>query len=310
MAIELVVNGYFRSGTTFIWDFLKSTLDESNYLSLYEPLSPEMAIMIRKEKQDYKNRLHNKFVFKDYLKLDEQDLLNILRNNPNANLFGIDSDSSLENYLDIFHTLNEKIFLQPNRMHFHLDLVFENYTKKVIHVIRHPLDVYLSITQGAYKLVDSKYKRLVHEILKPFFLVKSFEIEKQYQWINLKIGYPYTYKDSINLRVVNKFNTFEKFVVVWVVSNYYALKSIEKNCGLLVVYEDLLVNPNENTHKIASYLELELKDIPNVRKDNYFKFDHKLINKINKVVHKYSLDDEFKYILKQVNNISSIKWEI
>ena len=39
MPIDIVVNGYFRSGTTFIWDYIKNELEKNiKNLSIKEPI--------------------------------------------------------------------------------------------------------------------------------------------------------------------------------------------------------------------------------------------------------------------------------
>jgi hypothetical protein len=297
MPIDIVVNGYFRSGTTFIWDYLKNELERYDYLSFYEPLNPDLAILLRKEiKENKKNKLHNKFVFKDYMKLPEEILLKILRDNPNANNIGIISSELLKLYLDYFHNLEKKVFLQPNRLHFHLDIIFENYTNKVIHIIRHPLDVWLSIEKSAYSLVENKIKLALHKLAKPFKLKDAFEIDKQYQWIVNRLGYPYNLKDSLYLKFFNKFNAFEKFVVVWVISNYYAIKTVEQYGGLVIPYEYILDNPKEFKEKVSEFIGIHLEEIPNVKKGNYFKFDKKSEKKLRKVFRNYKIQDESEYI--------------
>lgn len=309
MAIKLVVNGYFRSGTTFVWDFMKEALREEGYLSLYEPLNPDMAILINKERDNRINVLHDRFVYKEYLEIDERTLARLLRNNPNANGFGIENDAALIAYLDIFHGMERKLFLQPNRLHFHLDLLFERYGANVVHVIRHPLDVYLSIAKGAYVLVESRFKRALHALARPFLLVRSFEIEKQYRWINYKAGYPAGYRDSIRLRLLNRFDAFEKFVVVWTVSNYCALKSIQAHGGMLLVYEQLLGDPERALQRLNGYTGTEVREIPAVRRDNFYKFDAKMLEKFHQTVAKYSLGREFDFILDAVQK-EGFAWKL
>jgi hypothetical protein len=311
MPIDIVVNGYFRSGTTFIWDFLKKELEGQNYISLYEPLHSNLSNLILQEKKNKKkNKLHNKILFEDYLKLNEETLYKLIKNNPNANNFGINSDIELKYYLDIIHNISIPIFLQPNRLHFHLDIIFENYTRNVIHTIRHPLDVWLSIVNAYGKDSSSETlpKKTLRFLLKPFRLKYSFEIEKNFKWIYYKIGYPLNLGESLSTRILNFFNAFEKFVVVWTVSNYYAIKSIKKNNGLLLVYESIICKPDMFINQIGNFLSIDIKGYPNIKKQNYFKFKDSDINKLRNTIDKYKLSEEFTYILNEVDK--SFKWKI
>ena len=297
MPIDVVVNGYFRSGTTFIWNYLKTELEKKGYLSFYEPLSPDLPLLLRKEiKENKKNYLHDMFVFKDYFSLGEGYLLKIIRDNPNANEIGILSTCLLKRYLDYFHELEQKVFLQPNRLHFHLDLVFENYTNKVVHIVRHPLDVWLSIRKSSYALVESKVKKFIHEFLKPIKLKDAFEIDKQYNWIISKLGYPYNFRDSLSIRILNKFNAFHKFVVVWTISNYYAIKMVKKFGGLVIPYEFILNSPEEFKELLSCFLGVTLQDLPRVRKGNCFKFDGNLVRRFYHILSRYKIEDEFMFI--------------
>jgi len=311
MPIKIVVNGYFRSGTTFVWDYLRVHLEERVYLCLYEPLHPDLANLIIQYKKGRKfNKLHNKLLFEDYLKLEEKTLNKLLRNNPNANPLGINSDIELINYLDLLHSIPQNIFLKPNRLNFHLELIFENYTNKVIHIIRHPLDVWNSIMNayGKDSIPESNLKKMLRMLMKKWRLVNSFEIEKNYNWIIRKIGYPYNFRDSLSTRVLNKYNAFEKFVVVWTISNYYAIKSIKDYKGLLLVYESIIANPIKFKNDINIFIDLNIKDTPDIKRGNYFKFKDKDLESLRKAIEKYKLYDEFTYVVSEVNKI--FEWKI
>lgn len=299
MPIEIVVNGYFRSGTTFIWNFLNETFEREGILSFYEPLNPYLALYIRKEDQGQKNRLHGDFLYRSYSNIENELLLKILRNNPNVSHHGIYNDRVLIDYLDIFNNMPQKIFLQPNRLNFHLDLLFGRYTKKIAHVIRHPLDVWLSVKKAIYSSSEDQVIRIIHRILPLFMFKNSFEIVKQYHWIYNHLGYPYNLRDSLYQSTSNYFNTFEKFVVVWTISNYFALKAINNNGGYLLAYEYLIDYPHVVKKELSQFLGMDLVTFPRVKKQNYRKFDKADKIRFLNTLTKYKLVDEFNYITEQ-----------
>ena len=111
------------------------------------------------------------------------------------------------------------------------------------------------------------------------------------------------------LRILNKFNAFEKFVVVWTVSNYFALKSIEEYQGMLLVYEQLLSDPENTIQKLNDYMGFEIENIPDIYSDNFYKFDPNLLAKLHRTISKYSLETEFEYIVETVKK-QNIYWKL
>jgi hypothetical protein len=304
-----MVNSYFRSGSTFIWSFIKDSLSKGDYISLYEPLNPHLAVFLRKEKAEPSiNKLHKKVLFKDYLNLDDETILKIIRNNPNSNPHGIHNDFALLNFLNIIHDLPYKVFIQTNRLHFHLDLVFQNYTNKVIHLIRNPLDVWLSIRKAATVFHGSKVKQHFQRLFLPINLINAFEIDKQYHWIINQAGYPFDFSGTMSTRVFNHFNAFEKFVVVWTISNYHAMKFCDSEGMELLIYEDILEYPDQALEKMRFVLDIELWNKFSVIKGNRYKINQSLKDKFLVAINKYKLNPEFEYIIH--HNMIKDMWKM
>jgi len=304
MPINVVVNGFFRSGTTFIWSYLKESLEK--HISLYEPLNPDLALLLNREKQGITNSLHDKYVFKDYLDLKEDLLNQILRNHPNTGGRGLGSDLEIFNYLDLINSIEGNVFIQPNRLHFYLDAINDRYTNNIVHIIRNPLDVYSSINKAAYALVENELKQFLHQILKPLMLSRSFELKQSFDWIISKYGYPANYKDTISSRLFSRFNTFEIFVLVWTISNFFALKScVEKNL-LFVPYEFIVQNPLGFKEKIADYLEHPEMKMPEVKFKNRIK---KYEGRFKNCIKKLQIEKEYKYIIELIHNKYGITYE-
>jgi len=85
MSIKIVINGYYRSGTSFIGEELRKV---SGYNLYYEPLHPQLS-QILKDQSDSNStvtsRLHELDLWRDYSRLEEKDRLRILVNHPGRN---------------------------------------------------------------------------------------------------------------------------------------------------------------------------------------------------------------------------------
>lgn len=296
MGIKIIVNGYFRSGTTFIWKSLKNQLP--NYLCFYEPLHPNLAMHIQEfKKKQKKDNLHNELLWEDYLNIPEEDLNAILINNPNLTKFGITGEQAINEYLQIFNKLKKPVLLQPNRMHFFLRNAPAD--TKVVHIIRHPIDVLRSM-EKAYLKSEYISLRILKRLGNIYFFQKlnAFDIDKEYKWINQHIGYPP--KEDFLFRKIRELDYFGKFVVVWTISNYYAIKSLNSNNGYLLIYEKLISDKEEFT-RLCKFLDLEIRKIPFIHEPSSLKFTKFSIKRFKAKIIEYNLEKEFEYIDNELN---------
>ena len=127
-----------------------------------------------------------------------------------------------------------------------------------------------------------------------------FGIKNEFNWILKRVGKPETYYQNPLIRLKFKMSLFEKFVVVWTVSNYQALKSVDQCNGFILVYEDFLKNPEKVTGRLSNYLGVKIKNNQCVNKTKLQSF--KNIKHFKKVAKKFGLEKELNYILKTVQN--------
>ncbi len=309
MGIKIVVNGYFRSGTSFIWNFLKKSLP-NDFICFYEPLQLEIATAIQREKTNKtKDKLINQFLWQEYINLGEYQLHKLLRNHPSATNDGILNEKALEGYFDEINKLYSNILLQPNRLHFFLDFFKKRYNSKIIHVVRHPLDVYLSIINVDKTIYENskrknKIKYYLGRVIKKVPSIRTrlgeFEVEKDYLWIRRHVGLPYIQQDSWKMKYLNYQSYFEKMIIVWIFANYYAIKTINEENGYLLVYEELIKEPSKVAKDLEKYLEIKIEQIPKVKSGNSFKFKNKELKKLKKVIAKYKLEEYFEYINEEI----------
>lgn len=309
MAIKLVVNGYFRSGTTFVWGYLRDSLP--NYICFYEPLHYGLGTWIQREKRKkIKDPLIKELLWQEYINLGDEELVKFLRNHPSATKDGIYNESALVTYFNNLNKIPKPVLLQPNRLHFFLDTFKREYGAKIIHVIRHPLDVYnsiLNVDKTMYLNGNKKgklkyYSKKVLKTLYPNIRLHlgDFEVEKDYRWIRTHIGLPYQHEDNWSIKYFHRQSYFEKYVIVWTITNYYALKTIKNEQGYLLVYEELVKYPQKVTKDLEAYLDLKIKNKPSVMKNNAFKFEKSQLKGLAQVIEKYGLQEEFNYIIATV----------
>ena len=196
MAIEVVVNGFYRSGTTMIWNLLKRSNPEKNIF--YEPLNPYLSYYIRSEAYyDVPNPLHNMYLFQEYSQIGNGFIDQIVDKHPALNHPLPNNKKELYEYLQLFHVLDNSI-LQVNRLHFHLNDIHKKYNAKIIHVIRNPFDVYHSIVIDFYKHhYKSKWKfKYIYQYKfrkKHYLHLNHFDIKPMYDFIQKKYGYSIDY---------------------------------------------------------------------------------------------------------------------
>jgi len=266
MPIKLIFNGFYRSGSTIMWWIIKKS--NPQMLHLYEPLHPDLFNLLKEYYPGKINPMHNLPIFDDYFKLPK----NILKHMESAHkdftiLF---TASDVFTYLDIIHKIDIPIVLQPNRMHFILNEITVRYDCKWIHIIRNPVDTYISILT-----LFKKYSNFWDKI-KAFLLGKS------------NIG-SYFYIDAMYNAFSKKFSVFVKpndyigkFLIVWTFSNYSAymqFKNYDK--GLIVYYEDIVESPQKEFKKIEEFAEIHMKKEFSqfFQKKYLWNFDKRLKNK-------------------------------
>jgi len=278
-------------------DYLMSQLP--GHVCFDECLHPNLAYFIRNEQ-----RVNEKSILQEYLNFGVDFLNKVLLNHPNFTQNGIYNERAFVDFFDVFNELPNSVLIKENRAHFFLNVFFERYQAKVIHLIRHPLDVFFSIKE-IYFFDPSLLKRSIRWLIKPLIIGDFFEVFKDYHWIKNHTGCPY---DNWKIKYLRKNKFIDEFLVVWTISNYYALKSIEKNRGLLIVYEELLNKPKKIQKQLSDYLKIEFLEAPEVKKDNCFKFRKSMIEKVSRIVSLYKIDKEFDYVIQKIKEGSGIDY--
>ncbi len=247
MAIRWIINGYFRSGTTFLWDrFHRAT--KGGVLCLYEPLHPDLHVFLENDGQDKSGRrLHHLDLWSDYLRIPPGKRQQLLKCHPNRSGNCNWSWRELADYLEILHSLDKDVLIQANRLHYHLINVIELTGARVVHLVRNPVDVFHSI-RNAYFTNAGQFRGFARRLAYPFRGNHAFETV---HWMNRAINvFP-----QISTALKNRpKGLLPCFVPAWIGANHSAIQSVYSQRGMVCVYEELLLNPVKFAEDLQRHL--------------------------------------------------------
>jgi hypothetical protein len=297
MAIKILINGYYRSGTTMLFHQVNNALP-ANSVGFYEPCYPLLGLVVRNEDSSKIQNLHGSTLWKSYQDLPEQIFEDVLRNHPNPDKKGIQNDQALIEYLNIYQNMSSDSFLQTNRYHLFLSVIKNEFEPITIHVIRHPLNVFASIKK-AYSGNATGIKALVKKIKLLFDAGDFFGNKSEFAYLLQRTGKPSSIYQNWNLKYIFKPTFFERIIVNWTISNYAALKSIEKNGNKLVVYEELVSKPSKVFAELSETLGFVVS-APDKVKNTKEEISKEASIKLQHTLRKFNLESEFEYIKSQV----------
>ena len=139
MPIKMVLNGFYRSGTTALWDAVRRRFTETAVL--YEPLNSHLRKILHKPKRlKQVNTLHNLPVWMEYLRLEPGVRERFRKKHPGV-LTADTAFSEISSALDVLHECGQDVFIQSNRLQFFLERMADRYGSEIIIMIRNPVDV-------------------------------------------------------------------------------------------------------------------------------------------------------------------------
>jgi len=296
MAIKFLINGYFRSGTTFLFNQVKEQLPD--HRCFYEPCYPKLGLVVENHKRakHKTDKLHNASLWNEYAELSDSDFHTLLRNHPNTDNKGISSDSSLFNYLDSYNNLDTPSVLQTNRYHHYLGAIQSRYSIPIVHIIRNPIDIYFSLVKS-YTKRSTGIKNIVRKLIFPIASKNYFGQESELKHNIEKLGLPSVFYDNWKFRYFNKVTFQEKVYINWVLANYAVI--VAKEDILIAFYENLLTQTELESNRISSHIQADIyiqNAIPTDSKKskNETKF-------FLSVIEKYKLDHCLEVIQVEMN---------
>jgi len=302
--LVFILNGYFRSGTTLLYKIIKES--NKDKLVFYEPLHNDLFRLLKKHKIGVVDKVHKINLWDEYLIQGKDFIEKLKRYHPNINqIFPFDAEKVVK-YLNVFHELKQDVILQPNRLHFVIEKVVKHYALPFVHMIRNPLDVYLSII-NTYRKKRHKIVVFFADLLRKVNLLplqKAFALDQ-----GLDLIYKFYSKPSVwgdfSFRVRHFNDIFGIFLSNWTLSNYFAIKQLEKCNGFLLKYEDFVNNPVEYFESLErfSHIRFDKKLASTVSNKFTRKYDSRLLNKLKSKVEEYRIEDEWQYVIEKAGYV-------
>jgi len=302
MPLTFILNGYFRSGTTVMYKLIKDSNPDK--IVFYEPLHDKLFSFLGNHKIGQIDKAHNMCLWDEYFLQGEEFIDTLRERHPcTGQLFSIDSLKVI-NYLDIFHNLPKDVILQPNRMHFVLGKIAQHYKIPCTHMIRNFLDSYLDII-NTYRQKRSKEVVFIADILRKFNLLplkKAFAADKGLEFIFEYFGKPPKWAD-IAFKIAHYNDTLGIYLVNWTITNYVAIKQLEKYGGFLLIYEDLVSNPSKVFDELGQISGLGFKkEFANmISKKFTYKYDSQLVKRLKDKIREYQIEPEYNYVMERAN---------
>ncbi|MGK7345526.1 MAG: hypothetical protein ACNS63_06935 [Candidatus Nitrospinota bacterium M3_3B_026] len=242
MAVKLVVNGFFRSGTSVAWKIIKESNPE--LYVFYEPCHE----MILERVKDFRrgrevDKVHNMRLWGEYSRVPSL-MKKIRSKHPNlgkGNILPKDARAVVE-YARIFHELDRDSVLQTNRWSLFLGELHGALGCGVIHMIRNPFDVYGSMW-NVYMRQGTAPKVLLKKALRPFFAGRAFHLRRMFDLVVKKFGDPGAGGGT---------GAFDMFLAVWIHLNHHAIQAARRTGGAVLVYEAMTRDPERARGMIES----------------------------------------------------------
>ncbi len=298
MPVQVLVNGFFRSGTSIFWKILKES--NQNYTVFYEPCHDQLPFLLERYRENkIKDNMHGMLLWEEYLK--NKELFEAIKwEHPNVgSVLPLDGEK-LCKYVKIYHDIPKNTVLQSNRWHFFLREVKEITGCKLVHIIRNPFDIYNSIQKLHFKDLPSGLVKYYRNSFGFFLRGKAFGIDNMYEILFQRYGKPVWINNRFH-RIRFRLRTFHKFLICWTLSNLAAMQGIGNTNGYLVIYENMINDPegfkNEFEKKIGINFQIdELRKnydkpfLSSQEKELLFKYARKLC-----------IENELSSVLKGLN---------
>lgn len=294
--LKLILNGFFRSGTTVLWKIIRESNPDMHVF--YEPLHNELFSSIYRE-QVLKEMSHGYTTTDEYIGQGEFFLKRLREKHParNGNMVYLYDVHAIVEYFRIFSNMDKPVVLQPNRLHFMLSDLAEFFDCKVAHIIRHPLDVFLSILFSSQKLKGIRNAfGLNPYLLRLFKNNNPYFLDQQCEFISHYFGMPQPRMRSLLKYIYPKKYYLQKFIFCWTVANWHAVSEVEKSNGIVIRYEDFY---NVKTLKtLSDFAKISLEpSVVKIHRNSISKFRSEDFLICYKYAKDMGIHDEFKFVV-------------
>lgn len=247
--IKFVMNAFPRTGSTILYWMFKGGYPDA--VHLYEPLHDKLFRLIKEED----SVMHGGSLWDGYqaVRPDKLNKMWLLAKDC-TNLYRF---TDVKPYLDVVNSIENDVYLQPNRMHLILQDVAQEYGCKVAHLCRKPADCFLGLVEIFAMYAKDLTKNYDWWIENICGFISFFG--NQYDFIADKFGAPHTTQ------------FMDKWLVVYTYQNYYAAQQADGKNVMIVMFEDIV--DGKGIDKLEEFGEVQLgaKDI--IKPDRVFLAD-------------------------------------
>ena len=224
MVLQVVLNGYFRSGTTILWHLLR--LSQPDKLHLHEPFHPKLLWHLNNDigKDD---PMHMIPLWDDYVKLDGHTLKTIIE-------VAQTLDGSPVTWLEakpVVEALDRDshdIYIKCVRAHAILPFLANHYDVQIYHIIRCPACTWID----HFDAMDLRDVDTLLGINPTYNYADRFYLLNTYKKLKQMFDVPFKANNYLDMFVYN-----------WVVSNYLAVtKTAEFDNFEVILYEECVDN--------------------------------------------------------------------
>jgi hypothetical protein len=291
--IRIVLNGFFRSGTTLLWDWFRRALPDA--LCFYEPLHPDLERLARDELRTAEPHAdHGLLLWEEYNRLPEGARAALLRDHPGRLGRDWHDESDLFRYLDRFHELPGEVVLQPCRASGFLSGIASRYGARTVHMVRRPLAVLDSMIKSAS---GSRYslKRMLVPLLWRSRLVRGYDLQETSDWIRSR---------EPGVERPHPSGILEQHLFVWTHSNHWAVEAIGSTNGTMIAYEELLADPKGVRARLERDLERDLPADPPLRPARSIVVSDRDVRNAARAVTRLGLEERFEAVCAAVESLT------
>ena len=295
MPVVAIFDGFFRSGTTLVWNILKQS--NPDCLVFYEPLKPTLFAEIEAYRAKV-HPLHQLRLFDEYHRCGPGFIHQL--QNAHKRYYRNRSAENLCRYLALFHALPDRVVLQTNRLGPYFFEVAAALEPQLYFLIRNLEDVLRSMTTFIDTVYTRQEKSWKQRISRGLCRLRNIHPEAMrfgglplIECIHDRYGIPRQWTDRAYRGRIAR-DPVQVFVLAWVVYNYVALQASSRLQGVLA-YEDLVRSPERFSHCLQ---DLRL-DTGQVRKQPLDR-DKYLSNSSADLVRKLGVQEEYDCIAAAV----------
>lgn len=286
MPISLIINGYFRSGTSMLYNMVRQS--NSDLVTLYEPMYTQI----------FRDALNTKPKTDCYQTL-EQETLRQLRKRQPREYIGTSFQKWIP-FFDVIHAVPQQVFLQMNRAFLLLRDLQQRYGCRCVQVIRNPADVYMSSLRSPRHITTAGKLESIRNIFRQkrfddmwyvlrytLHFARNFQNYHHYSCRGIyrqlrKAGLVDTHTDSL----------MEMLLFNWITLNHRAIKQMRAmgDDTMSVFYEDLLIDPQTQFSRLQQFTGQRFGwEYEALKRNNMNKYDTKTKNSMVESIRKYGL---------------------